>query len=58
MKRMKAFGRRCVGKVGGLLRHPVMIRLVFSVAVYFLLWCLKLLVVALLSMAGLALPAG
>lgn len=57
-ERLKAFGRRCVGKVGGLLRHPIMIRLMLQVLGLTLLWLFKLMIIALLSMAGYALPAG
>lgn len=58
LERLKAFGGRCVGKVGRFLRHPTMIRLMVQVLCLILYWCLKLLVIALLSAAGYALPAG
>tara|TARA_R100000322_G_scaffold78825_1_gene49506 strand:- start:233 stop:400 length:168 start_codon:yes stop_codon:yes gene_type:complete len=55
---MKAFGRRCVGKVGGLLRHPTMIRITVLVTAKVVFWLLKVLIVALLTTAGMALPVG
>jgi len=58
LERLKAFGRRCVGKVGCFLGHPAMVRLVVLVVGSVLGWCLKLLIIALLSSAGIALPVG
>lgn len=58
LKRLKAFGRRCVGKVGRFFGHPTMVRLMFLVVGSVLAWFLKLLIIALLSTAGLALPVG
>ena len=57
-KRLKTFGRRCVDKIGGLLGHPVVVRVLISIAAWFVVWVLKLLVIALLSTAGMALPVG
>lgn len=57
-RRMKAFGRRCVGKVGGLLRHPTMISIVVLVTAKVVYWLLRVLIIALLTTAGMALPVG
>lgn len=58
LKRMKVFGRRWVGKVGRLLRHPAMVRVVVLVVAKVVFWILKLLTIALLTTAGMALPVG
>lgn len=57
-KRIKTFGRRCVGKIGSLLRHPVVVRVLINIAARIVVWVLKLLIIALLSTAGMALPVG
>lgn len=58
LKRMKVFGRRCAGKVGRFLRRPVVVRVVVWVAARVVSLLLKLLIIALLTTAGLALPVG
>lgn len=58
LKRSKAFGRRCVGKVGRFLRHPTVVGILVQVLSITLYLCLKSLAIALLSIAGYALPGG
>lgn len=58
LERLKAFGRRCVGKVGRFFGHPIMIKLILLVMGSTLTWLLKLMIIALLSTAGVALPVG
>lgn len=58
LRRMKAFGRRCVGKAGRFLQHPAMVRVVVLVAAKVVFWLLKLLIIVLLTTAGTALPVG
>lgn len=55
--RMKALVRGCVGSVGRLLRHPSVIGFLLRVSGAILIWLLKLLVIALVSQLGLAIPA-
>ncbi len=58
LRRMKAFGRRCVGKVGRLLRHPAMVTITVLVTAKVVFWLLQVLIIALLTTAGMALPVG
>jgi hypothetical protein len=57
-KRCIAFGRWCVSKLGGFLKHPLVVRVLIQVAAWLLLWVLKILIIALLTTAGPALLVG
>lgn len=57
-KRCTAFGRWCVSKLGGFLKHPLVIKVLIRVAAALLLWVLKLSIIALLTTAGPALLVG
>ncbi len=53
-KRLKLFGSRCIGGLGGLLRHPKAVTLVIHVLGGILIWLVKMAIVALLSNIGIA----
>lgn len=57
-KRCTAFGRWCVSKLGGFLKHPLVVGLLIQVAAGLLLWVLKVSIIALLTTAGPALLVG
>ena len=56
--RFKAFVKQCVGKVGRFLKRPTTIRFVTLLLTSVLVVVLRILIVVLLSMAGIALPVG
>jgi hypothetical protein len=56
-KLLKAFWGWCVGRIRMFFKHPYVVKVIVMVSGGFLLWVLKLLTIALLSAAGIALPA-
>lgn len=56
--RLKAFVRRCIGKIGCLLRHPIIIKVLVIIFTTVLTLLLRILIVVLLTTAGLTLPIG
>jgi hypothetical protein len=55
-KRLKNFGKWCIGGLGCFLRHPKVVALVLTVLGNILVWGGKLLIIALLSKIGVTLP--
>ena len=55
-KRLKAFGGRCIGILGSLLRHPKAVGVVTSVLGDLLIWLMKIVIVVLLSNIGITVP--
>jgi hypothetical protein len=55
-KRFKAFGGRCIGILGGLLRHPKTVELVMNVLGNTLIWLMRIIIVVLLSNIGITVP--
>ena len=55
-KRLKNFGKWCIGSLGSLLRHPKMVTLVLTLLGNILVWGGKVLIVVLLSKIGITLP--
>lgn len=55
-KRVKALGGRCIGCIGRLLRHPMVVKTIVSALGGTLTWVLKLLIIALFTTIGIALP--